>query len=448
VNIIKIKRQSNSSKNLKSHLIALILSVLLIAAMTLMSGCATTIETSSVDINKYVVPILEGFDGYGSVDFVIDYQKLIDDIHASSDARNEAVELATTFGLFECTYLPSTSLKEGDSIEVSWEPKKDAVKAVENMLNVKFKYDNYEYVVSGLKPVVDYDPFENDLIFDANHTASGRGELHFQIYCSTDQANIVWDVAHDGENGTIKNGDVLTLTIEDNIDMDSFTRETGLRITQTAVKYEVCGLGEYAVDDEIFYHICSKDQATLNRVIDDWVVSALNDDNHYSEKRTYELLGYMFYTNNALDQNKNENSYDERDIKAPIAINPEESMLITIYKIFDQYMPDGYYVFIGLNGIFSYDHEGIYINHGESLPDSFVYYEKETVRYNEKFGWGQNCEPMGFLYNGIAYAGHMNVQETLQYLEETYGKNYKNCFMSTKLNEVVLELEENQMLID
>ena len=121
------------------------------------------------------------------------------------------------------------------------------------------------------------------------------------------------------------------------------------------------------------------------------------------------------------DYDENDNPIIEEDIE------PTEGMLFAIYHIEDNYIQDGYYVFIGLKGVFSCDADGIYLNNGDPIPESFVHYEKETIRYNAS-GWQQGSEEMGFLYLGAPYAGHRDIQETFAYIEKTYGKDYAHRF--------------------
>jgi hypothetical protein len=401
--------------------------------------CGCSVNTIRLDVNKYVTPIANGYDGYGEAFFEIDYNKIITMSQASDENKLKAAEILEAFDLFVAKH-EQNGLKNGSEISVTWEPNQDVLKAIQNLLNIKFKYDNYMYTVSGLQDVQEYDPFV-DMFVNTERSSSGKGILSIYIIPQVD-ANIKWDVIHDGENGKIKNGDVLTLTIANDIDVDAFAKKTGFVITRTSMQYEVECLGEYACDSDIFYYIGNQERNSFNQVINDWVVSSLNDSIVVSPQRTYSLYGYIYYTNGK--PRSEYDGYDTTTNSTLDAIEPSDGMLIAIYEITDPYLPDEYYVFIGIEGVFSYDPDGVYINHGELLPNSFVYYEKETVRYNSELGWGQGDDGMGFLYMGLGYAGHQDVQDTYSYLESVYGVKYAHRYVSTHIYTELAERHDAQ----
>jgi hypothetical protein len=383
-----------------------------------------TKNCTTVNISEYFMPNVCGYDEYGSIAPTIDYNKMIDEVCNDSKAALKAKSLVKTYQPISIECSLSHDLKNGDVVNVTFTRNDDAAKAFEEILGIKLDGNDLSYTISGLASTQDYDPFL-DLFIDTKKTASGKGDLDCSIHYTTSAGEIVLPVKHNGNNGTIKNGDVLMLELDENVDMNAFTRDTGLKITKTTSEHTVTYLRNYAIDDVLFEKLTTYDKNRLNRIIEEWVISGINDANGMGG-REYELSGYIFYTNadsKSIDFNTKE----------------PEGMLVAIYKITDNFIDDGYYVFIGLKDVFSYDYNGVYVGNGENLPYSFVYYEKETVRYDKMFGWGEGFEDMGFLYNKIAYAGKKNIAETFEYLEKTYGADYQYRFVSEDLKNIAPE---------
>lgn len=397
--------------------------LLAVLCFVCLTSCSEPEETLQVvDITNYITASATGYDGYGIVSFEIDYQKLADDTLASHDNKMRAVTLASIYPPFTAKIEKDGLLKNGDEIQVSWDMDDSSITVIEGYLSVDLICGEYSYIIENLLELDTYDPFEN-LVVDTKQTVSGSGYLEFKVHCKIADLDVMWNVTHDGENGSLKNGDVLTLSIADDIDFDAFTEATGLHIKKTTDTYTVTGLRELVKSEKIFSHIGENERAAFDKVIEDWVISGLNDQQVFeTEKRTYRPFGYLFYSN-------------ETNRESPL--NEYRDMLIAIYEISDPKMKDGYYVFIGIKGDFYCDINGITINGEGQIPSSFIYYEKETVRYSEKFGWGQNYETMGFLHDGIAYAGHKNIIETYSYIETTYGESYDNLCVSSELDGVL-----------
>jgi hypothetical protein len=369
-----------------------------------------------LNIDNYIIATETGYDGYGTVSFALDYEKMINDSKADADAKASALNIATSLSPFSPKWEETNVLKNGDKVEIQWEINESAIKGLEDLLGTKIQYKKSEHTISKLTPISTFDPFEY-LHADNHQTMSGTGKVDFWIQCTIGNYNVKWTVEHNGENGKLSNGDTLTLTIVDDIDKEDFARQTGKTISRTTYEYTMAGLTDYVSGDNCLACVGEKDKKIFDQIVKDWVVSGLNDENIMADSRTFKHCGYLMYAN---DEPKS------------------ESMLIAIYQINDQYAGD-YYIFIGHKAVFSYDEHGIYINNGESLPTSFIYYEKETVRYSDKFGWASGSEPMGFIHNNEAFAGHKKIEETVDYLEATYGKDYKHLYVGPEFFNIIKE---------
>ena len=401
-----------------------IITLLLVTGMlcciaALFVGCSKRVE---INFNDYVTIEESGYDGYGAIDIQIDYQTLINQrvqaLELTADKKQELITIFDYYKRFKPTYEESDVLKNGDKITIKWELDSKAVKTLEEKMGVNFNTDALEYTMSKLIALQEYDPFEH-LTINTNNSISGLGSLDFVINTTINDKNVVWEVAHDGENGKLSNGDVINLKIVTEIDEDTFARSTGCKLKMKETQYTITVLGEYAVSEKIISAIDRTQLSILNKVMDEWVVSGLNDENPNAQYRTYTNVGFIYYTNNLIEVDVN---------------NITPSTFVAIYHVNDGFVENGYYVFLALTDTFVLPYEGgVCLEDGSALPDAFVFYDKETVRYSETFGWRQGDEKMGFLHDGIAYAGHQDLQNILTYIDELYNNKYQFKFADPEL---------------
>lgn len=385
----------------------------------LFAGCTKRME---INFNDYVTIEDMGYDGYGSVNIQIDYQTLVNQraqaLELTAEKKQELITIFEYYQPFKPIYEESDVFKNGDKIIIKWELDSKAVKTLEEKMGVDFNTDAIEHTVSNLVSLQEYNPFEH-LTINTDNSISGLGSLEFVINTTINDKNVVWTVAHDGENGKLSNGDVINLKIVTEIDEDAFSRSTGYKLSMKETAYTITTLGEYASSEAIIEAIDRPQLSILNKVMDEWVVSGLNDENPHAQYRTYENVGFIFYTNNLVEIDVN---------------NVTPSTFVAIYHVNDGFVENGYYVFLALTDTFVLPYEGgVCLEDGSSLPDAFVFYDKETVRYSETFGWRQGDEKMGFLCDGVAYAGHQDLQSALIYVNELYGSKYQFEFIDYDL---------------
>ena len=395
--------------------------IVVIVALIFALGPNKTTEANTVNVNDYLIYDISGYNNYGSVEIKIDYEKIVDKFQVTDAEKQETLNSVAKFPLFDISYSSSNTLKNDDTVSFKLSENKPQIVVFEEIVGCKIKFEeNGTWVVNGFEDVVDFDPFEN-IVIDASETVNGEGTFSAFIEYRNGDKFIKWTVEHDGANGVLKNGDIVNLKIKEEIDADLIARELGIRLTRTTCdNYEITELLTSAVDESIFDAISEMDQRTLDGIIDAWVISSLNDDNPADTNRKYEHFGYIYMTNNE-----------------PIEDGSKvDGKLLSIYKITDDNCGK-YFVYIGLSGNYHYNDTGLYIGNGERLPESFVYYDKETVRYNETTGWDQGSEGMGFIFEGMGYAGHREVKETVEYLEETYGENYKYHYATFRLSHLL-----------
>lgn len=409
----------------------------MIAALFLLSlflvGCEKD-SRNTVNINDYIIIETSGYNEYGSISVSVDYETMIAEHINKQASTTDTIDLVNAFPPFTAKYKDTDDWKNGDVIKIKWTKNKEVISLLEETLGKKLLCDTYKYTVDGLSDIKDYNPFD-DLHIENYGTMSGSGSIDFTIQYETDNEQFLWNVEHNGKDGSLKNGDTIHLTIADDIDKKEFTKQTGLKITQKETDYTIDCLCVVATDETIFSKIADTTKSNFDTVIEEWVVAGLNDTNVIeSDPRTYQNVGYVYYANATINEN------GEMPKK-------KDGMFFAIYEILDYYVATPYYVFIGIEGEVTVDHERIYLN-GQEFSDSFVNYEKEKVRYtignirldvngNEiaDFKWVEG-EEMGFVINNIAFAGHQTIQETLDYIKRTYGLNYTNKFISEGIQEI------------
>ena len=345
--------------------VGLIVLFLLISVFYL-TGCRDEYE-EQININNYVQITTDGYDGYGSMLFSINYDALFEE-HLSSEAtKTELLDLAENFEPFIAACDEQGMLANGQTIEVVWQKNKGVIVVLERLLQKRFVANKFTCNVSGLQEVIFCDPFEN-LEVETNGTLDGRGSLEFCIrYARKGKEDIVIPVEHDGRDGKLKNGDTVTLSIPDNFSLEELARETGVEATRSTIQYQINCLGVKAVGEEIFEKIDNKTKANLSHVIEEWVIAGLNDTNiMMPEQRVYRNVGYIYYTDPVATDTSDEQS---------------SGMFFAVYEIHDKYVPGSYYVFIGISGEFTIDHQRLYCN-GEILPKSFINYEKTKAYFH------------------------------------------------------------------
>ena len=398
----------DKKKNKKTLLFLLCLVIFLFSFLLI--GCNNSNKRPIVDVNKYITAKLDGYNNYASVTFEIDYKSMISDNVKDKSAVSDLVDVTKKFQPFIPKYKESNVLKNGDIINVKWDENKEAVAFIEKMLKKDVKIKQYEYIVDGLNDPIRYNVF-SELVINTNGTMSGEGVIDSYINVSQEnKENLTINVMHNGNNGTLKNGDVITFTLDENFDFIDFTKTTGLLIDKTSIDYTIDCLCTELDNSNDFDKIDQQTTENINKVFEEWVGNGLNDESVSSGGREYEILGYIYFTNQ----------------------NNKEGMFFTIYKVKDSLVLNPYYTFVGTKGVLTLDHNFFYVD-GEKISDSFVDYEKEKVRYSESEGWIVGSEENGFLYDGLPFAGHKTLEETINYIKSVYGINYKKEIMSNNL---------------
>ena len=409
-------------------LIQIISIVLIINILMICSGCSVA-PKQIVNLGDFVKVRQTGYDGYGTTEFYIDYEQIVDICEAPAvNKENIKAHLAQSFYPYTTSVSTIKKTSNGQVINVNFiESSTELINAFQQGLNIKFVTTPMDYTIKNLPALTKVDFFDM-MVVDTNNTISGTGSAEFKTSCIINGKSMVFNLQHNGENGKLKNGDKITITIAEDYDMDAFIANTGFAPTHNTKEIEVDFLAEYAIKDNILTHLDPDGEDNINKVVEEWVVSGAND---YSVKdinnRKYKCVGYVLHTNNDNIE------------------NITESTLSAVYVVSDETLSHKYYVTMSITGILAFDNNNHISIDGKDLPKSFAYYEKETVKWSHITGWEQGCEGQGFLVEGTPYAGHITLEEAFQFLRTQYGETYEKVYYTIPIDMDKIETENEEI---
>lgn len=398
-------------------IISIIAMVLIFTTLIICSGCSVT-PKQIVHLSDFVQVRQIGYDGYGITEFYIDYEQIVDICEAPAvNKENIKAHLEQSFVPYTLSTDTCEKTSNGQVITLNFiEASPELITAFRQGLNIEFKTDSVNYTIQNLPALTNVDFFDM-MIVDTNNTVSGAGSAVFKTSCVINDKSMVFDLQHNGENGKLKNGDKITVSIAESYDMDAFIVNTGFAPTSNTKEVTIDFLAEYAVKDSILAHVNPNGEDNMNKVVEEWVVSGAND---YSvkdiNKRKYKCVGYVVHTNT-----------DSED-------NVANSVLSAVYCITDATLPYQYYVTISIEGVFAFDKNNHISIDNQDLPKSFAYYDKETVKWDHTTGWEQGSEGQGFLDEGTPYAGHKTLEEAYQFLRKQYGEQYQHIYSNLDID--------------
>ena len=295
----------------------------------------------------------------------------------------------------------------GDVATVSWTVNPTYAETIKTRLYVNFIYDDFEYTIQNLPDIVDVNPFDY-LICDSQGSFDGNGNAKFYSIIMARGVSILYEVEHNGTNGSLQNGDNLHLQLKNSEECIEYAKKYRLQLTATETDIELHQLATVVNNDAIFPILYDDQKEAFDSVANEWIVGGLNDLSFNASMRTFERIGFIYY--------------------APKKDNTD-GMLVAIYKVQDPFLQP-YYAFVGLEGLFTTNHNSIQYNWKSEFPSSFAYYEKEKTRYSDEYGWAENTEETSFYGDDRYYAGKQTLNETLEYLNKEYGIKYGEIYFS------------------
>ena len=227
-------------------------------------------EKATINLNEYVRFRDIGYDSYGWVQAIIDYDKMLRDYKMSlsenvspedllgyENSQYTANYICERKTLFQVTCTShscgenrtftdiGSNLRNGEKLELSWIANEEGIAALQKVMNVEFTYSDFTHIVDGLDEAREFDPFEK---YEVSYEGQdGNGYASANIYIRPYEKNPTeeeeWEVEIIADNnGALKNGDVITLSVKKDTEDDKFLDNWGLVPTRTEIEITVEGL--------------------------------------------------------------------------------------------------------------------------------------------------------------------------------------------------------------
>lgn len=360
--------------------------LIIVCILTLFfTGCQP--KTSYFNIASYIQIQEEGYEDYGYIQANFNYDKLYSDFVSQFKKAN--IEQEQLRELIKICVPNVENLNNDDTVNIQIV----ADSSIENVLKEDINM-TLLHTMSNLQARMPYNPFDDLQVNAQGIHPAGTVQAHIEHYGQ--DASWEWPVLVISPTETVANGDIITLQLD--VDINSVEKQYGIDITTSEIQYTVETLTSRLESTKDLQNISEENFNALNRVIEDWVVSGENDENSGGWTRTYEFETAILLTKES------------------------DSRIFFIYHIEDGYVPSGYYVYISPTYTVLADNKNHTLITGDHRPlsNSFAKYDKDTVRYTEKWGWGQDYERQGFMYRDVPYAGKATLEDMITYLTSYY----------------------------
>lgn len=208
-------------------------------------------NAKTINLDQYLTIKGSGYNGYGSANATIDWdaieEKYSKKLSVKKKKSGSGFDLDDLYGytdpidvLRDCvsvSFKPSKGLSNGDEVSYTWNIEEDLLN---KFVDCKLKYKDGTQKIDGLEEVGQFDPF-NDITVEYEGIAP-NGEAYFN-YNGSELSG--YDFSADKTRG-LRNGDVITLTLNLNQNRISDLAESYGRVPSTTEKqYTVNGLSSY-----------------------------------------------------------------------------------------------------------------------------------------------------------------------------------------------------------
>lgn len=252
--------------------------------------CIAVSAGSTINLDKYVTIEASGYEGYGRVTAVIDWdaieEKYGDKLSYTSKAQEE-------YGGFLSYMTPIDVLKDavsvefseqdylsnGDKVEYTWDIEED----LNLYLDCKIKSKGGTYEVTALEEIGTFDAFADlEVYFEGigpngrvNYNYSGEQLGYYDFSCS--------------QTDGLSNGDKVTISIAET-DMEYFAERFGMIPSKMENEYVVSGLQEYVSS---YADLSTDFIETIKSEAEDAIYA--NSANNYASTSTLSDLKYEGY---------------------------------------------------------------------------------------------------------------------------------------------------------
>lgn len=224
----------------------ILISVISITIVAIIAAVITIIilvnKKPSFNLNNYIKITTNGYDGYGTASARVDIKALLKDASDELDIVTEIQQLQFEFMIEEVInsekeLSKDKNLANGDKIILKWTINESQLETLEDKLDCHFEYENFDYNVTGLKAINEYDPFKNATMEFSG--VDGSGEAIFTK--PNDIPENIYLYYNLSETYNLNEGDIITVTI----DNPEKYLENGVKLIQTQKEYTVEGLSQY-----------------------------------------------------------------------------------------------------------------------------------------------------------------------------------------------------------
>lgn len=359
--------------------------------LSALSGCGMGKPT--VNLNDYVTVTENGCQEYGTVTASVDYEKLFQDyaqhfngkldsqIFGDKTGEAAAALAVELYDPFELAYTSPETLKNGDTVEFTWNTSQSGMDALCKVLDLNYKYDDFTYTVSNLPEVQQVDPF-SDLLLEASGM-DGYGWVgtsqNIKIGLPNGETYSLEAEMDAPENGKYSNGDVIHVSLE-NVDLEQLARSWGITLSRTEADVNIETLGYYPNEnpEDLLTHISEDTIQTMSTL-------AKNSCSDIPGTVEVEYVGAALYYMENMSVESNSNNANNR--------------FVFFFHMDDGRVPDGWYTYVTLNKD---------VCMGYELMEDGNWVKATVPKGGNKFtgtaGGGYSL-PSAFLGEGIEYDG-------------------------------------------
>lgn len=225
----------------KAVLIGILAAIVAIAVIVVVAVTAKP----TIDLNRYLTVEAEGYDGFGRVRADIDWaslgKKYGKKLSLSNRALKEMGGLSSWTSplevLEECVDVDvkdGNNVSNGDKVSYTW----DIEEELFTFFNMKFKYKDGQYTVSGLSQVETFDAFADLEVTFEGSAPNGTVKLEYK---GSELTNGYFSC---DKTGGLSNGDTVKVKI-DSSNIESIAKKIGKTPKEAEKTYTVSGLDEY-----------------------------------------------------------------------------------------------------------------------------------------------------------------------------------------------------------
>lgn len=258
----------------------------------LIAFCIAWTHRPMIDLNKYVLLEVSGYDGYGQATISIDWlavkQEHENKISYKKRAQKTYGELlnwvepmSALEGLVNVHLDKNTDLSNGDVITYTWEIGDE----LSEIINCKVKCKNVSYTVSELDELETFDAFENLEVTFEGIAPNARMVMQYKG-AELSHYNFESDVREG-----LRNGDTVTISIKEST-KDYLVNDQGIIPLEMEKTYTVSGLDEYV---DTYESLTENFVMQLKKEAEEWIDSYTKNSYSYTNGAVMRDLTYNGY---------------------------------------------------------------------------------------------------------------------------------------------------------